>query len=163
MSSAVLAVSRDPIQGLLDPFGPLAPGLGGLELGDPVPQRSDLVLQRGHAGSSSGMSRAQSLIAGRAPTDLELVEGRESSVELGSEVLGPLRDQHRLVSAASSVASIRDAVFTVSPITAYSSRRDEPTLPDMTGPELIPIPIRNPADARVASQSLNACELLEVI
>ena len=30
--------------------------------------------------------------------------------------------------------SIREAVFTVSPCTVYSSRRSEPTLPDMNGP-----------------------------
>ena len=41
--------------------------------------------------------------------------------------------------------SIREAVFTVSPITAYSKRRSEPTLPDITGPELRPIPIRKPS------------------
>ena len=38
--------------------------------------------------------------------------------------------------------SIREAVFTVSPCTVYSSRRSEPTLPDMNGPLLRPMPIR---------------------
>ena len=38
--------------------------------------------------------------------------------------------------------SIREAVFVVSPITAYSVRRGEPTLPESTIPELMPIPIR---------------------
>ena len=40
------------------------------------------------------------------------------------------------------IPSSRAAVFTVSPIAVYSSRRSEPTLPAITGPELSPIPMR---------------------
>ena len=40
------------------------------------------------------------------------------------------------------IASRRDAVFTGSPMAVYSSLRSEPTLPDISGPLLMPIPIR---------------------
>ena len=57
--------------------------------------------------------------------------------------------------------SIREAVFTVSPITAYSSRRSEPTLPDITGPELIADPHPEPvADAGGREPSVERGELL---
>ena len=42
------------------------------------------------------------------------------------------------------IPSIRDAVLIVSPIAVYSSRRCEPTLPDMNGPLLRPMPILKP-------------------
>ena len=38
---------------------------------------------------------------------------------------------------------MRAAVFTVSPMTVYSSRFCEPTLPAMNRPLLIPMPISN--------------------
>ena len=41
--------------------------------------------------------------------------------------------------------SIREAVLTVSPIAVYSSRRSEPMLPDISGPLIIPTPIRKPS------------------
>ena len=41
--------------------------------------------------------------------------------------------------------SMREAVLVVSPITVYSSRRSEPTLPAMTSPELRPTPTRKPS------------------
>ena len=86
--------------------------------------------------------------------DLELVD-EDEAVGRANEVYVP-----SAISTAWGVCfvmpSIRDAVFTVSPITAYSKRRSEPTLPDITGPELIPIPIRNPSSIPEApSQELN--------
>ena len=39
--------------------------------------------------------------------------------------------------------SMRAAVFVMSPMTVYSSRRSEPTLPEMTSPVLRPTPMRN--------------------
>ena len=39
--------------------------------------------------------------------------------------------------------SSRAAVLVVSPIAVYSSRRSEPTLPDITWPVLSPMPIAN--------------------
>ena len=43
------------------------------------------------------------------------------------------------------IPSSREAVSTVSPWTVYSSRRAEPTLQDMNGPLLRPIPIPKPS------------------
>jgi hypothetical protein len=43
------------------------------------------------------------------------------------------------------IDSSREAVFVVSPIAVYSSLRDEPTVPDMIGLLLTPIPIRKPS------------------
>src|SRR5207253_2612235 len=46
------------------------------------------------------------------------------------------------------------AVLVVSPIAVYSSRRSEPTLPAMTGPVLMPIPMRKSTSkpsARISS------------
>src|SRR5205823_1750243 len=43
----------------------------------------------------------------------------------------------------------RDAVFTASPITVYSSRRSDPMLPANTSPKLIPIPM--PSSGRPCS------------
>ena len=43
------------------------------------------------------------------------------------------------------IPSSREAVFVVSPIVVYSSRRSEPTLPDITAPLLSPIPIWKPS------------------
>ena len=40
---------------------------------------------------------------------------------------------------------IRAAVLQTSPIAVYSSRRSLPTLPEMNGPLLMPIPIRKPS------------------
>ena len=40
---------------------------------------------------------------------------------------------------------MRDAVFVVSPTAAYSTRRSDPTWPDITLPLLSPIPIRKPS------------------
>src|SRR5256885_806714 len=42
-----------------------------------------------------------------------------------------------------AVSQRRLAVFTASPITVYSSRRSEPTLPANTSPKLMPIPMRS--------------------
>ena len=52
--------------------------------------------------------------------------------------------------------SRRAAVFVVSPIAVYSSRREDPTLPDITSPELSPMPIvkASPCPSS-ASQALN--------
>ena len=41
--------------------------------------------------------------------------------------------------------SMRAAVFVVSPIAVYSTRRSDPTFPDSTGPLFKPIPIRKPS------------------
>src|ERR1051326_6530475 len=41
------------------------------------------------------------------------------------------------------IPSSRDAVFVVSPIAVYSSRRSWPTLPDISGPLFKPMPIRS--------------------
>src|SRR5215216_7475090 len=43
------------------------------------------------------------------------------------------------------IASRRDAVFTVSPWTVYSSCRGEPTFPDMKYPLFSPMPIAKPS------------------
>ena len=43
-------------------------------------------------------------------------------------------------------------MFTVSPIAVYSSRRSEPTLPDMNGPLAIPTPISNPSPMPSATE-----------
>ncbi len=39
---------------------------------------------------------------------------------------------------------MRAATFVVSPTAVYSTRRSEPTLPDITRPEFRPMPMRNP-------------------
>ena len=41
--------------------------------------------------------------------------------------------------------SSREAVLTVSPTAVYSSRRAEPTLPDISGPLETPMPTANPS------------------
>jgi hypothetical protein len=43
------------------------------------------------------------------------------------------------------IASRREAVFVVSPTVVYSSRRSDPTVPDMIGPLLTPMPMRKPS------------------
>ena len=43
--------------------------------------------------------------------------------------------------------SSRAAVLVVSPIAVYSTRRSEPTLPDITRPLLSPIPMRKPSES----------------
>ena len=95
-----------------------------------------------------------------------LIRERRPRISNSSTKTSPSVDRSETyVPSASSTAwgvsfvrpSIRDAVFTVSPITAYSCRRSEPTLPDMTGPELRPIPIRNPSPIpEVSSHPLNS-------
>lgn len=61
-----------------------------------------------------------------------------------------------MCSSSFVIDSIREAVFVVSPITAYSRRLGEPMLADRTGPELIPIPIRSGRPAPDAlSHALN--------
>ena len=55
------------------------------------------------------------------------------------------------------IASIREAVFVVSPTAVYSIRRSDPTLPDITCPLFSPIPIRKPSPSPSERiQSLNA-------
>src|SRR5207249_1063653 len=49
------------------------------------------------------------------------------------------------MSLAPAVSQRRLAVFTASPITVYSSRRSEPTLPANTSPKLMPIPMASSA------------------
>ena len=48
--------------------------------------------------------------------------------------------------------SMREAVLIVSPIAVYSSRRCEPTLPDMNCPLLSPMPILKPRSKPWASR-----------
>ena len=48
--------------------------------------------------------------------------------------------------------SMRAAVFVMSPITVYSRRRSEPTLPEMTSPVFRPMPIRNGSWPRSSSR-----------
>ena len=48
--------------------------------------------------------------------------------------------------------SMRAAEFVASPTAVYSTRRSEPTLPDITRPEFRPMPMRNP-DPRSCSRS----------
>jgi hypothetical protein len=43
------------------------------------------------------------------------------------------------------IASRRAAVLVVSPTVVYSSRRSDPTVPDMIGPLLRPTPMRKPS------------------
>src|SRR5262245_32999391 len=130
----------DPVQGVLDLLGALASRLVGLELGDPLLEGSDLVVEGGHAGSST--SRAQSLIATLRPR----ISNSPSSTasDGGSRRASFVCSENNTACSSSFVmASMRDAVLVVSPITAYSRRLGEPTLPESTGPELIPIPMRS--------------------